>query len=135
MEADKLSYSEPLETSSNSFNKADNISVQKETEKQEKSKLLPKINDILDSFSVSEEEDKYRKILLNTPLDILKNTLSWTNVEIKQFLIQAQIDELNKKADLTNSDKELDSIFTKIEVFSRSHPSSVVTYTTALTTN
>jgi len=76
MEADKLSYSEPLETSSNSFNKADNISVQKETEKQEKSKLLPKINDILDSFSVSEEEDKYRKILLNTPLDILKNTLS-----------------------------------------------------------
>ena len=76
MGTDKLSYSEPLETSSNSFNKTDDLSVQKETEKQEKSKLLPKINDILDSFAIPEEEDKYRKILLNTPLDILKNTLS-----------------------------------------------------------
>jgi len=106
MGTDKLSYSEPLETSSNSFNKTDDISVQKETEKQEKSKLLPKINDILDSFAIPEEEDKYRKILLNTPLDILKNTLSWTNVEIKQFLIKQQIKDLDKKIkeELTKGD-------------------------------
>lgn len=83
------------------------IDIQTTGESLDLSNKLSKINDILDDFWVSkEDEDKYRDILLKQDKTFLEELQSKPKDELLKFFIQEQIRELELKDDLTIEDKK-----------------------------
>lgn len=86
------------EKSQNTLKTANNIGIKDILEKETLANKLSKINNILDSISVSEkEEDEYRNILKNQDKNTIKDLSQKPKTEILTFLIKAQIEELKNK--------------------------------------
>ena len=92
----------------NWIKQADSSEVQQTQSSVEYSNKLKKINDILEAFDFPNEvESEYRKFLLNQGSPFLEEVLNKPKIGRLQFLIQAQINELEAKDDLTNDEKRL----------------------------
>lgn len=95
--------------SQNTLKTTNDTDIKDILEKETLANKLSKINNILDSISVSEkEEDEYRNILKNQDKNTIKNLSQKPPIEIQQYLMQTQINELESKGEENLTDKEID---------------------------